>query len=410
MDDVRGQVGALMNGGWRGATGAMLACLCLTLASCATPTLRAAVPQQLADKAQVVGLSGEYIRFWGDEPPKNFAAMVRKMEKQRRGQVALGAKPPRTVSLLVISGGGSDGAFGAGLLNGWTQSGKRPKFAVVTGVSTGALMAPFAFLGSRYDHILKEFYTKHSTKDIIRPTVLAGLIGGGSAVGSSEPLAKLIEKYLTPAIMREIAAEHLKGRRLLVGTTNLDAERPVTWDLGEIAVLGNRRALQLMRRILLASAAIPGVFPPVLIDVSVAGKRRQEMHVDGGTTDNAILVPVQTNVRTAERTRKGGPRYRLYIIVNSHTDPQWKNVKSSTVDIAGRSIATLIKQQTIGDVLKLYDFARKNKIRFNLATVPKSFNEKRKEAFDRAYMTKLFKVGETLGKAGYKWRKTPPVR
>lgn len=398
-----------MHVGRRMPAAAMLL-VCFLVTSCATPSLRIPVPQNLADKAQVVGLGGEQLRFWGDEPPKNFLAMVRKMRAQQKARRAQGAKHRRFVNMLVISGGGSNGAFGAGLLNGWTQSGKRPHFDVVTGVSTGALMAPFAFLGPRYDPVLKEFYTKHSTKDIIRPTILAGLIGGGSAVGSSEPLANLIEKYLTRKIMREIAAEHLKGRRLLVGTTNLDAERPVTWDLGEIAVIGTKRALILMRRILLASAAIPGVFPPVLIDVTVDGKVRQEMHVDGGTTDNAILVPVQTNVQLVKRVKRGGPKYRLYIIVNSHTNPEWQNVKSSTVAIAGRSIVTLIKQQTIGDVLKLYDFARKNRIEFELATVPGSFAAKSKEPFDRAYMTKLYYLGEQLGRAGYKWSKTPPVR
>ncbi|MEM6498978.1 MAG: patatin-like phospholipase family protein, partial [Pseudomonadota bacterium] len=316
-------------------------------------------------------------------------------------------KRPRVHNMLVISGGGSDGAFGAGLLNGWTQSGKRPNFSVVTGVSTGALIAPFAFLGPRYDAVLKEFYTRYSTKDILRPAVLAGLLGG-SAVGNSDPLAGLIAKYLTRSLMREIAVEHQKGRRLLVGTTNLDAERPVIWNMGEIASVGTKRALQLMRKVILASASIPGVFPPVLIDVKVNGKVRQEMHVDGGTTDNAILLPIQTNIRAIDKSLKHRAKRRLYIVVNSHVNPEWKKVKASTVDIAGRSIATLIKQQTLGDILKLYGFAIKNKIEFRLATVPNDFNEESKEPFDRAYMTKLFNTGQAIGQTGIKWRRKPP--
>ncbi len=229
-------------------------------------------------------------------------------------------------------------------------------------------------------------------------------------MSSSEPLAGLIKKYLTPNVMRAIAVEHGKGRRLLVGTTNLDAERPVIWNLGEIATVGTKRALALMRKVLLASASIPGLFPPVLINVNVNGKVRQEMHVDGGTTDNAILLPMQTNIAILDRGVRRRPRRRLYIIVNSHTNPEWQSVKSSTVAIAGRSILTLIKQQTLGDLLKLYDFARSNRFKFNLATIPADFKEKSKEAFDRAYMTKLFKVGEALGRQGYKWQKKPPIR
>ena len=165
--------------------------------------------------------------------------------------------------------------------------------------------------------------------------------------------------------------------------------------------------LELMRKVILASASIPGVFPPVLINVNVNGKLRQEMHVDGGTTDNAILLPMQTNIRAVDKSLKHRAKRRLYIIVNSHVNPEWKKVKASTVDIAGRSIATLIKQQTIGDILKLYGFAVKNKIEFRLVTVPDEFNEERKEAFDRAYMTKLFKTGRAIGQSEIKWRRRP---
>ncbi len=235
----------------------------LLLSACATTSLRDVVPPELADQARVAGLRDQNIRIWGDEAPKDFKKMAEVFARQRQATLAAAGKTRGTIrdDMLVISGGGSDGAFGAGLLNGWTAHGTRPKFVVVTGVSTGALMAPFAFLGPRYDPTLKEFYTSYSTKDILRPTVLAGLLGGNAALGSSEPLANLIKKYLTRSVMREIAAEHAKGRRLLVGTTNLDAERPVIWNMGAIATIGNDRALALMRKVLLASAAIPGVFP-----------------------------------------------------------------------------------------------------------------------------------------------------
>ena len=382
----------------------------LVLAGCAAAA-RQAIPPNLASSAKVIGLETEVIRFWGDEAPKHLSAIKRRIQKQRR--TAARSVPRlalnRAESALVISGGGSNGAFGAGLLTGWSQSGKRPEFILVTGVSTGALMAPFAFLGPGHDHVLREFYTSYSTKDILRPTVLAGLFGG-AAVTSSDPLAGLITKYMTKRVMHLIANEHRRGRRLLIGTTNLDAQRPVIWNIGAIATVGTDRSLNLIRRVLLASASIPGLFPPVMINVRVNGKATQEMHVDGGTTDNAILVPIETNLNKLDPSRRRSRHRRMFVIVNSRLDPEWKSVKIATLDIATRSISTLIKQQTIGDLLKLYDFSKKNRISFNLAAVPSDFKIKPKEAFDRAFMTALFKRGEQLGRQGYRWMKRSPVR
>jgi predicted acylesterase/phospholipase RssA len=377
----------------------------MTLAGCAA-SARLAAPPEFTNSAHVVGIETSTIRFWGDAPLKNIATAERNLERQARAAHRSGARRSRTA--LVISGGGSNGAFGAGLLAGWSQTGKRPEFDVVTGVSTGALMAPFVFLGPRYDHVLKEFYTSYSTKDILRPTVLSGLFGG-TAVASSQPLADLIAKYMTTNVMREIAQQHRRGRRLLIGTTNLDAERPVTWNIGGIAEIGNDHALSLIRRVLLASASIPGLFPPVMVNVRVNGKIAQEMHVDGGTTDNAILVPIQTNLSQINRERPWQNR-QMFIVVNSRLDPEWKTVKPRIIDIASRSIDTLIKQQTLGDVLKLYNFARKNHIAFRLATVPPDFKRKAKEAFDKKYMAALFQRGFALGRKGYPWMREPPVR
>ena len=379
--------------------------ICLSLCACAAD-IREAVPPELSARAQVIGLESNQIRMWGDEAPKNFAERVKVLEKQRRSDPAFNPKKKEVVNVLVLSGGGSDGAFGAGLLNGWTASGKRPKFMAVTGVSTGALIAPFAFLGPGYDSTLREFYTQYSTKDILTPTVVAGLLGD-SSVTSSAPLSKLIEKYVTTSVLRKIAAEHKRGRRLLVGTTNLDAERSVIWDMGQIATAGTTKALKLFRKILLASASIPGVFPPVMIAVEIDGKARREMHVDGGTTDNVVLLPVQTNLSVIDRAVKHKPKRRVYAIVNSHLNPEWKNVKASSTSIAGRSIQTMIKQQTIGDVLKLYAFSRKNGIDFNLTSVPPEFRKESKEPFDKEYMNALFAFGEKLGREGIRWDKQP---
>lgn len=372
----------------------------LVLGGCAATIARKAVPEKLENRAEVVGLAGKKIRVWGDEAIKDFAARARVLQKQRLASGLASANE----DVLVLSGGGANGAFGAGLLNGWSRAGTRPSFTVVTGVSTGALIAPFAFLGPKYDPVLKEIYTRYSTKDLLTTNVLAGLFGG-TAVTNSEPLAQLIAKYIDRKTLRKIAAQHARGRRLLIGTTNLDAERPVIWDMGRIAMANSKRSLRLFRRILLASASIPGVFPPVLIKVKVNGKLRREMHVDGGTTDNVVLLPVQTNIRSIARSPI---RRQIYIVANLKLEPDWKNVKTSTVDIASRSIATLIKQATLGDIDKLYQFARSNGIGFKLASIPASFKRTPKEAFDRKYMTALYDLGFKLGRRGYRWRRSPP--
>lgn len=353
----------------------------------------------------VAGIQSKKVRIWGDatreELASNLAASAQQINLKEKGNRS------NQESYLVLSGGGQNGAFGAGLLNGWTKAGTRPEFKIVTGVSTGALIAPFAFLGSNYDATIKEFYTTHSTKDLVRYRVASGLLGG-SSVADSKPLARLIAKYITPATLQKIAVEHQKGRYLLVGTTNLDAGRPVIWNMGEIAQVGDARALKLFRSVILASASIPGAFPPVMIDVSADGKLGQEMHVDGGTTDNAILVPFHVNLKELYKRSKWKPKRKLYVVINSTLAPRRKSVKADTFSIAGRSINTLIKRLTISDTQRLYEFSRRNDIEFHLAGIPIQFKEKSKELFDRAYMQKLFSYGYSLASKTYKWGRKPP--
>lgn len=379
-----------------------------TLVCACAAEVRNIAPPVALNEAQLLGLESNKIRFWGDEVPKDLERIVAEAQAERKKAIANGTapKPSDVENILAISGGGSDGAFGAGLLNGWTKSGKRPTFKVVTGVSTGALIAPFAFLGSDKDDLLREFYTQHSTKDIVKPTIVQGIFGG-AALSNSTPLAQLIAKYIDRATFDRIAQEHRRGRRLLVGTTNIDAQRSVIWNMGKIATIGNDSALKLFRKIILASASIGGAFPPVKIDVMINGQWRQELHVDGGTTDNIVLLPVQINISIFDKGRKKKPKRRIYILVNSHLNPEWKATEATAINIASRSIATLIKHQTIGDVRKLYDFSKANKIEFNLATIPKDFKETSKEAFDKNYMTKLFRYGEQLGTQGFPWSKKP---
>lgn len=383
--------------------------LALGLAGCAAAIARNPVPAALESDAEVVGMGATPIRFWGDQLPPNADALVKeKWAQVRASRPELLSKERRpVVNFLALSGGGSDGAFGAGVLCGWTAAGTRPEFDVVTGVSTGALSAPFAFLGPKYDEALKAVYTQSTTNDIAIAQPVRGLLGGDS-LASNAPLARIVAYYVNDAFLAEVATEHRKGRRLLIGTTNLDAERPVIWDMGQIAVSGRPEALELFRKVLLASAAIPAVFPPGFVKVSADGALYDEMHVDGGATREVFLVPTQFMASTIDARLGINPQRRTYIIRNGRVAPEYKAVKPRTLSIAGRAVSSLIKSQGVGDLYELYVFAKKNGMDYNLAYIPGDFPDTSTQAFDPVYMTKLFDLGFKLAEAGYPWKKTPP--
>lgn len=376
--------------------------LILCLSACVGQ--RESLPEEVLASVQVPDFKSSLIRVWGDAR----ATEVDPDEIRKTPPLKITIDPKtgkKRQDFLVLSGGGAKGAYGAGLLNGWTEAGNRPQFSIVTGVSTGAIIAPFAFMGPRYDAFLTEFYTTYSTKDLVRPIGLGGLLGG-SSVADSGPLEKLIAKYVTPQFLREVAAEYETGRYLLVGTTNLDAQRPVIWNMGEIARRGDAKALRLFRQVILASISIPGAFPPVLIDVEAAGEKGQELHVDGGTTDNAVLLPAHLSIDEIENRNVKLER-RLFVVINSNLAPKREVIRASTIKIATRSIDTLIKQQTAGDALRLYTYAQNNRIEFNYAEIPDDFDLKPDELFDPVYMRALYDVGKQNGQTGQFWRDVP---
>jgi predicted acylesterase/phospholipase RssA len=379
------------------------------LAGCASAIARNPVPAALESQAEVVGMGASPIRFWGDQLPPNADAMVKEKWAQVRANrpemLKAGRRP--VVNFLALSGGGSDGAFGAGVLCGWTASGKRPEFDLVTGVSTGALTAPFAFLGPKYDEALKTVFTTSTTQDIAIAQPVRGLLGGDS-LASNAPLARVVAHYVNEGFLQEVATEHRKGRRLLIGTTNLDAERPVIWDMGQIAVSGRPESLELFRKVLLASAAIPAVFPPGFVKVAAEGGVYDEMHVDGGATREVFLVPTQFMAKKVDGNLGINPARRAYIIRNGRVDPEYKPVKPKTLSIAGRAVSSLIKSQGVGDLYELFVFAKKNGIDYNLAYIPGDFVDTSTQAFDPVYMGKLFNLGYQLAEAGYPWKKLPP--
>lgn len=324
--------------------------------------------------------------------------------QERRRRVVAGRQPVE--HMLALSGGGENGAFGAGLLIGWTARGDRPSFDLVTGVSTGALIAPLAFLGPRYDATLKALYTTIGFEDVARVRPILTVINS-DGVADTSPLFALIERHLTDDMIAEIAAEHRKGRVLLVGTTNLDAGRAVIWNIGAIAASGNPRGPHLIRRILLASASIPGVFPPVMFDVTVNGEARQEMHVDGGTSAQLFLYPTDIPMRTAPADVRDRRRV-AWIVRNGRTRERPEQTARGLVPIAQRSIATLIVANSMGDIYRTYLATRRDGVDFNLAFITSEFTSSTDKPFDREYMNKLFDYGYRLMREGRSWAKAPP--
>lgn len=373
------------------------------LSGCATPQRLPAVPAaEMTDTSKVFGVT----RFLVSRESGTFRAeALSSLAKERSWLASQGAKaeqglPP--ASLLAVSGGGDNGAYGAGFLKGWTATGSRPEFKVVTGISTGALIAPFAFLGPRYDYVLERVYTGTGPKDIFKKRGLGGAIFG-DAVADTRPLARVIDSYVTPELLEEIAGEYAKGRLLLVGTTNLDSLEPVIWNMTAIAAWRDPYAVALFRKVLLASASIPGAFPPVMIDVDVDGHRYQEMHVDGGTIAQVFAYPPSLSLAGAPDRKRF-----LYIIRNAPLDADWESVNRRTISIAARAIASLTRTQGIGDLYRIYSAASRDHVDFNLTFIPATFDAPHLEQFDTAYMRALFQAGFTAAQAPAPWRKQPP--
>jgi regulator of protease activity HflC (stomatin/prohibitin superfamily) len=350
------------------------------------------------------------IRTWGAALNPAFQqemmASVEREQAYRKASGLSGPLPP--AEFLAISGGGQNGAFTAGLLNGWTAAGNRPQFKAVTGISTGALIAPFAFLGPQYDETLRRVYTQMSTKDILtKRNLLAALFD--DALADNRPLWRLLESQVDQALLDAIAVEYGKGRLLLIGTTNLDAQRGVIWNVGAIAASHHPRALELVRKIMIASAAIPAAFPPVMIGVEVDGTPYQEMHVDGGAITQVFLYPPSLKLKEVAQEAGVNRERRAYIIRNARLDPEWAQTERRTLNIAGRAVSSLIATQGVGDLYRTYLNAQRDGIDYNLAFIPASFKEQAREPFDCAYMRKLYDLGFEMGRKGGFWKKTPPV-
>ena len=301
-------------------------------------------------------------------------------------------------AVLALSGGGANGAFGEGVLVGWTETATRPRFDIVTGISTGALAAPFAFLGSDWDDELREAYTGGGADGLLNVRGLAGFVR--PSLFSAAPLRKLVEQNVTPELLRQIAAEHAKGRRLLVVTTNLDTQESVVWDMGQLATQGDDQALELFRDVLVASASIPGVFPPVMIAGLQGDQIVEEMHADGGI--NLPFLGVPETMLAGSAPIPGANHASIYVLINGQTGRTSSVVRGSLPAILTRTYESMSKATTRTHLAANAGFAARNGVTFRVASIPMEADASSLN-FDHDSMTRMFELGRTRAAAGQAW-------
>ena len=374
--------------------------ICVILLTACSSILRDPVPEGMYDQASVLGRQD--LRFWAEfADPRHQVIKERDPESLR---ASFGGIMNTEHHYLAISGGGAEGAYGAGVLAGWSQLGTRPEFTMVTGISTGALTAPFAFLGEDYDERLRTLYTTLDSSRIFLRRSIFSIIRGDS-VADNKPLLSLIEKNVDEEMVAAIAREYKKGRSLFIGTTNLDAGRGVIWNIGRIASTGDPQAMGLIHQIMLASAAIPGVFPPAYIKVQGPdGSAYDEMHVDGGTSSQMFLYPARLNWSDLMQLLQVEGTPTAYVIRNSSLEGEYRPVRARLPDIAGRSVSTLIRTQGIGDAFRIAALADRDAIDLKITWIPPDAPANPgHEIFDPEYMTELFEYGYQRAINGAVW-------
>jgi predicted acylesterase/phospholipase RssA len=385
-----------------------LVALATSQAGCAT-LFRNPVPPELTESATIPDMPE--VRAWAGRPSP---AMDRDLELSL-AQESPADFPPGSDGVvlyphLALSGGGANGAFGAGFLSGWTATGRRPPvFKIVTGVSTGALMAPFAFLGPEYDRALREFYTTVETRDIFAIGSLLLSLLRGDSLADTGPLASLIARHVDDGFLRKIAGAHAQGRRLYIGTVDLDAQQFVVWNMGLIAVSGRPEALELFRKVMLASASVPIAFPPVFFDVDAGGQRYDEMHVDGAVAARVFLnggVFRPSIIR--ERAGRGAGREDVFVIHNGQLVSPPSPTRRSLRGIATRVLEASSRSAVIGDLFRIYAFTLREQASFQWVTIAQDVDLTGAEVFDPAKMAELYQVGYKAALAGPVWSTDPP--
>ena len=369
---------------------------CLSVSSgCAH--VRHAVPENLVGKAVIVGMPD--LRYYTGKPVPLFMRQSLADSFKEEGKSDYLVDGIKTYPVLIIGGGVSNSAYGIGLLKGWTEEGSRPVFKIVTGYSSGSILATAIFAGKDYEDRLAVLFTSISTKDIVKDRGTFAMLFGDS-VNSSAPLAKKIDDIINEDLIAKIAQEHRKGRRLYVGTTDFDAQGFVIWDMGALASIGGPESVKMFRKIILASCSFPAMLPPVYFQVEAGGKHYDEMHVDGGVIGGVFYIH--------QLVEGEGVRTRLYILNLCYMSPHSKQVEDNLVAMTSRLIESNGASKMIGDTYRIYAFAKEKGWDYNLAYIPEDFKPYQKEMFDREEMQRLFKRGYDDAIAGYKWHKAPP--
>lgn len=379
-------------------------------AGCGTLRTRNPIPENLVFKAELPELGD--IRLTSDprtaDDPEGYDQKAKRIIEYSRQVASKDTKCcVRKLIILSLSGGGENGAYGAGILNGWTASNTRPKFDVVTGISTGALQAPFAYLGPDYDASLK-IYSTITARDIYRKRPLGTILQQRDAVADFTPLKNLIARLFGEKELKAVAREYSRGRLLFIGTTQLDAQQVVFWNMGAIAASGHPSSLNIFRKVMLASASVPVAVPPVYFEVIADGKKYDEMHVDGGVMTQVFGIKFLKYAANTWRNNGYKVAGRVYIIRNAKLDPEWELVEPKLAKIAGRSISTMIKTQGIGDIYRAYVDSNDAGFDFNYIDIPREFKQKPEEPFDPKYMKALFNFGFQMAHEGLKLSKAPP--
>lgn len=329
------------------------------------------------------------VRYVGDDE----VGLVPFMDGFRRPHA--GSAAP--IRVLALSGGGAGGAFGAGALAGLSRSGQRPDFDMVTGVSTGALIAPFAFVGSGWDDRLRAAYAEGGASDLL---TLTGLRPGAGLYGV-EPLADLVSTFIDDALLSAVAKGHAEGRRLFVATTNLDDEQLNIWDMGAIAATDGEGARELFRDVLAAAASLPGLFTPRLITVEGEGRTYQEMHLDGGAILPLFVVPERLILRHAHRADAG---VEVYALVNTTLRPSAHATPMGVAQILLRSFDLMLRSSYRGALRSVAAFCEINGFELRAAAMPDEFQGANMLRFDQGRMSALFEQGVALAARGELWR------
>lgn len=361
------------------------------------------IPVDKMHLATIEGMEG--VRDFGDEYSEVFQRDMEYSLVQEKDNFTDPKAGGKKYHALALSGGGANGAFGAGFLIGWTAHGTRPDFKLVTGISTGALIAPFAFLGYEFDPELEDLYTSTSTKTLIRFRGLLGVLANDSLADPAPMIARM-EELVDEEFLKRIAQEHNRGKRLLIGTSYLDAGRFVVWNMGAIASSGHPNALKLFHKVILASSSIPGVFPPVLIDVSVDGKTYDEMHVDGGVQAQLFLLDSMINRSEGAIAREVAEHteVEVYIIRNGKLAPEPGPVRRNLLDILSRASADLMKTAVRDSLYRVRSYTELTGVGFNYIGISEDFQfRKTDEPIDQTEMIRIFNSGYQESVNGPKW-------